>query len=296
MSEDFEYLRELGIDKIHKDTRIIKHQLEAILNEDFDHINKVQMFGFLSIIEREYHLDLTELKNDAKEHYSKDISDEDTGVFVIASKNKQSSFLYILLILIVFVTVAFFTLDQPSKNVVVSSENKIIEEVKKNINLVKADKKEPIAPIIEKTVARKVLLEKKEELVQKKEVKKVELDFKVETVKDQMVVEKKKEAVVKVSKSSQKQSFVLLPKSKVWVGYINITENKKYQKVVKEELIFDIKQEWLLILGHSNVNIVLDGKKIFYKNRKSLRLWYKNGKLKEVSLEEFKKINRGKKW
>ncbi len=296
MNEDFEYLRELGIDKIHKKTNISKHQLKSILEEDFDHINKVQMFGFLSIIKREYHLDLTELKNDAKEHYSRDASDEDAGVFVIASKNKQSSFLYILLILIVFVTVAFFTLDQPSKNVVISSENKIIEEVKKNINLVKAEKNEPKEPIVEKTVARKVLLEKKEELVQKKEVKKVELDFKVETVKDQIVVEKKKEAVVKVSKSSEKQSFALLPKSKVWVGYINITKNKKYQKVVKEELIFDIKQEWLLILGHSNVNIDLDGKKVFYKNRKSLRLWYKNGKLKEVSLEEFKKINRGKKW
>ena len=139
-----------------------------------------------------------------------------------------------------------------------------------------------------------------EKVVKKKEIKEVKLNFKVETVKKNIVTkknkEKEKEPIVKVESGSNIQSFSLLPRSKVWVGYIDITKNKKYQKIVKDELVFNTKEEWLLILGHSNVDINLNGKKVFYKNRKSLRLWYKDGKLKDISLEEFKKINRGKKW
>jgi len=303
MSYSLEELRELGTQKIHNDTHIIKSHIDSILNEDFESINKVQMFGFLSIIEKEYDLDLTHIRENAKEFYKEQEADsqEHGGVFVIASKNKKSSIFYIILIFIVFITVAFLSLEATSKNNSVESENRVIEEVKKNINLVKSEKKSekieqikkitPIVPI--KPVAKQIVVKKEKAVVVKP---KIELPKKEKKV----VLEKKKEIVVKKESKPQEvivpKSLSLIPNTKVWVGYINITKNKKYQKILSEEFSFNPKEEWLMILGHSNVRFNLNGKDIFYKNRKSLRLHYKAGLLQEVTLEEFRKINRGKKW
>ena len=297
MSYSLEELRELGTQKIHNDTHIIKSHIDSILNEDFESINKVQMFGFLSIIEKAYDLDLTHIRENAKEFYQEQEAEshEHGGVFVIASKNKKSSIFYIVLILIAFVTVAFLTLDSTSKNNVVESENRVIEEVKKNISLVKSEKIEEIKPIIKKEIIvvpkPKVELPTKEtEVVVKKEKKTV---VKKEViVEEEVVVEKEP----KIQETPTIKSLSLIPISKVWIGYINVTKNKKYQKILSEEFSFDPTQEWLMILGHSNVKFNINGKDIEYKHRKSLRLFYKDGLLKEISLEEFKTINRGKKW
>ena len=296
MSYSLEELRELGSQKIHNDTHIIKSHIESILNEDFESINKVQMFGFLSIIEKAYDLDLTHIRENARYFYDEQESEshEHTSVFVIASETKKSSILYIVLILIVFGTVAFFSLDTTSQNDVVQSENKVIEEVKKNINFVKKEPK--VEKVVEtKTIPKvkpipKVIIEKKEKIEKVVIVKKP----KVEEVPKEKVVVAKKETTSK--EIIVKNSLSIIPKSKVWIGYIDITKNRKYQKILSEEFSFNPKQEWLMILGHSNVRFNLNGKDVFYKNRKSLRLSYKNGVLKEVTLEEFKKINRGKKW
>jgi len=309
MSYSLEELRELGSQKIHNDTHIIKSHIETILDEDFESINKVQMFGFLSIIEKEYDLDLTSIRENARDFYNEQESesDEHGSVFVTASKTKKSSLLYIILILVVFISVAFFSLERTPKNSSVESGSKIIEEVKKNISSVQDE------PIIKKKPIIKEIIEKKEEKVVIKKPKKILQEMKEEEkVKPKMIKEEKKplkkivketkkEAVI-IKKESKPQelaithSLSIVPKSKVWIGYINITKNRKYQKILSKKFDFDPTQEWLMILGHSNVIFNLNGKEIEYKHRKSLRLSYKDGVLKEVTLEEFKKINRGKKW
>jgi len=307
MSYSLEELRELGSQKIHNDTHIIKSHIESILNEDFESINKVQMFGFLSIIEKQYDLDLSSIRENARDFYNEHRldADEQGSVFVIASKNKQSSVFYIFLIFIVFGTVAFFSL-KTAPNHIVTPENKVIDEVKKNIKLEKKIEEKKI-PMKEKVILHEREIEQPKERVirkekpvvhiQKQEVKREKIQEKKEILKE----EKRKEVIVKKEKEIKniaptQYSLSLIPKSKVWIGYIDITKNRKYQKILKDEFSFDPKDEWLMILGHSNVIFKVNGKDLFYKNRKSLRLSYKDGVLKEVTLEEFKKINRGKKW
>ena len=56
-----EKLREIGTHKIFERTHIAKKFVEDILNENFSSMNRVQFAGFLSILEREYNLDLHEL-------------------------------------------------------------------------------------------------------------------------------------------------------------------------------------------------------------------------------------------
>ncbi len=64
MSEGFEQLKALGVQKIHEETHISRKNIEGIFNKSFEGMNPVQFAGFVSILEREYGFDLTELKRD----------------------------------------------------------------------------------------------------------------------------------------------------------------------------------------------------------------------------------------
>ncbi|MCH9812396.1 MAG: hypothetical protein K0U47_00435 [Epsilonproteobacteria bacterium] len=66
--QGIEYLIEQGYKKISTKTFISDVELEHFLNKDFSNINKTRALGFIQILEREYPVDLSELKNDYLEY------------------------------------------------------------------------------------------------------------------------------------------------------------------------------------------------------------------------------------
>ncbi len=269
MSEDYEKLKKIGIQKIHEDTHISIVHIKAVLNEDYPAINKVQFFGFLSILEREYNLKLDTLHVNAAEYFKEQNSSSksEAGVFVIPKKSKKFTQVYIVLIAIVFIGVVLFTLNYSSKDdkiEVQSVENTIIQNVKKDIESAKIE--DNVSEINSSVVDMNIT--------------------KVEEPQEIIIVETPK--VLKPLK--------IIAKSKVWVGYIEVKTNKKYSLVVKEFLNLDKNKEWLIVFGHSNVKIEADEKDYSFSTKGQLRILYKDGKVEKISLKEFKKLNRGRKW
>ncbi|WP_434657458.1 hypothetical protein [Sulfurimonas sp. NW9] len=80
------------------------------------------------------------------------------------------------------------------------------------------------------------------------------------------------------------------------MGYIDVATNKKYQKTFTGEFDLDPDKEWLLIFGHGYIDIVTDTEKKKFNSKKTLRLLYKEGAVKELTFEEFKRLNRGSSW
>ncbi len=64
MSSGLEQLKAIGIQKIHEQTHISRQSIQSILDRDYNSISRVQFNGFLTILEREYKIDLSELKNE----------------------------------------------------------------------------------------------------------------------------------------------------------------------------------------------------------------------------------------
>ena len=62
--DGFNKLQELGSKAITAATHIPIAHVESILNKEFDTFQKPQFFGFLSILEREYKIDLSALKQE----------------------------------------------------------------------------------------------------------------------------------------------------------------------------------------------------------------------------------------
>ena len=290
MSYGFERLKEIGISKIHKDTHISMVNLKYILNEEFDKINKVQFYGFMSILEREYDLDLSGLKSDTLEHYSKTskmIEDVDENMFVATSTKKSRykktiiSFVISVLVLIVAVVAIFTYL----KNRNIDSSNTAIEL---NKSTLKQKKTEHILPTV---------VEEKKELIKEPKVQK-----EVVTIADKLEQQEQlKENVIKeiYSDADPKaviNDVIIVPKSRVWIGYINLTVGTKNQKTTSKPIKLVGEDEFLFIFGHGNVDIKVDEDTFSFDERKSLRLHYKDGVVEKITLEEFKKLNNGRKW
>ncbi|MBD3810047.1 MAG: hypothetical protein IE884_05995, partial [Sulfuricurvum sp.] len=63
----FEDLLELGTEKIHEQTHISRDKIELVMTKSFAEIGKVQFMGYISILEREYSIDLSDLRQEYTE-------------------------------------------------------------------------------------------------------------------------------------------------------------------------------------------------------------------------------------
>jgi len=91
MSDGLSKLKGIGAQKIHERTHIARQHVQAVLHETFDDMTKIQLLGFISILEREYSVDLSDLKAKGQEFYFEESSkiEDDTNVFVTPKKKKN---------------------------------------------------------------------------------------------------------------------------------------------------------------------------------------------------------------
>jgi len=275
MSSGIDKLKDIGAQKIHEQTHVPKGHIQAILHNSFEDLNKVQIIGFISILEREYKVDLNDTKDSANTYFNQLSSDsevENKEIFVaVREKKSNNNILYIGIILLVLGVALYFTLKQ-SNTENAKIDNTLIENVKEKV--VKDEKSTKTSIILPQKAKTKEVIE--ELNITKTKVEKTD-----------------KETIIKEEKKVLK-SLEIIPKTKVWMGYIDIANNKHNQKVFKTPLEINGSKDWLLIFGHNQIDFKVDGK---VKNiEKGIRFSYIDGELKPITIKEFKKLNKGSKW
>ncbi len=272
MNKGLKKLKSIGSQKIHETTHISKAHVQAILDEKFDNLHSVQLAGFVSILEREYDIDLSELKNNAILYFNENIQEdlEEKNVNVFISKNNTKPLILfvgiIIIFLIIFSSVNFLSEDT-NVTQVVKIDNSVIEKKQNNFKV-----EQEVQNIIEE----KIELEEKIEIENKDNSK-------------QNVVEEPQD-------KNETLSFNITPEREVWMGYIDLSTHKKYQEIFTEEFSIDPKKDWLLAFGHGNINIEINGIIKKFKNPKNIRFSYIDSQLIEISLEELKILNKGNRW
>jgi preprotein translocase subunit SecG len=269
MSEALERLKDIGAQKIYEDTHIPVEHVQAILYESFDGLNKVQFIGFVSILEREYGEDLSAVRArgvgyfDEKNSPDEAITDE--AIFKSSSKKKNLTLIYIIFAIILLVVAIFYTMQSADKTLQsATKENKIIQDVQKNIAVDINKSENNSSDVNESTV---VVVDNNASEPQKI---------------------KEPKAVV--------HTLQIIARTKVWLGYVDVATDQKYQKTFEGAFDLDPSKEWLLYFGHGYIDVVIDGKKEVFNSKDTLRLHYQNGKLTKISLNDFKKLNRGNTW
>jgi hypothetical protein len=278
MSKDLQKLKTLGAQKIHEDTHIALRYVQSVIHESFEGLTKVQFLGFISILEREYNLDLSSLKRKSLEYFEDEDTSDDT-VFMVTEKKTNFAGLYIVIVLLIFLFAIYESFDFTKTNVSTKTiDNNAIVDAQKKISV-----KKKVA-VIEKNIRDENLTV----IVPKVNT--------VEELNTSVVIPITAPKVKKIEVKKKIFSLVIKPRTKVWIGYINKTDHKKRQAIVKNILTLDATKEWLIAAGHGNINIVLNGKTTKYSAAHSVRYLYKNGTLKKLSIKEFKKLNNGRLW
>jgi len=143
--DGYEQLKEIGWQKVHEDTHIPKEHTKGLVGASFSAMNKIQFVGFVSILEREYNLDLLTLRSKGIKYFEDNMQEYTIAqkVFVAPKKKKSYTVYYILAAVAIFAVLIMSTL--PS-----SLDRHTIDMSLDNTNIENAT--ESIAPKIEQVL------------------------------------------------------------------------------------------------------------------------------------------------
>lgn len=279
MSDVLTKLKGIGAQKIHEQTHIATHHAQALLYGSFEDMTKIQFTGFISILEREYNVELDELRQEGEEYYSQDnpTQKKDKKVFVTPKRNKSYTLVYLAVVAIIFVIAILFSMDRTSSvSPAVKTDvldNKAIEDAKENIKISDPD-------VVFEVVDENTSID--ENLTLDENLTNAEINASIEEIVEPEVI------LVK--------SFKVIAQKKLWLGYMNLKTKQKKQKIFTGEFDLDPQKDWLLSLGHGYVDVDIDGEITEFKSKYNIKLLYKDANITKISFKEYKVINEGSKW
>ncbi len=263
---DIQKLHDIGAQKIFEQTHIAKKFVEDILNENFTTMNKIQFTGFVSILEREYSVDLQSLRDKYNEALNI-AAGMDNEPFVVSAQetpetSKNKSYYIIGALVAAAIVLSLISSSEPSENTEVVKESVAVSE---------------------EVVLESATIEEA----------KVNLNHLGNTTVVKLQKEEVPEVVIEPLHLGK---FEIIPRSKLWIGIVDMETYARTQKLgsVPFELASD--KNWLLVMGHGYVNFEVNGEELKYKDEDKVWFSYENGSLTKLTRSEFKEKNRGKAW
>jgi len=281
MSQELKKLKKIGAQKIHQDTHIAFVSVQSVIHESFEELEKIQFTGFISILEREYNLDLSTLRNKGLAYFLEKNGREglNTKIFVSPKEKKSFTSFYILISLLIFIIAVYYTTTQSK---IETHENSLDDSAIENATQNIIPKEEPIFVTDINTSENNTTIEVNQTQV---------TPVKVIPIHVEIIKKNKKET------SLTPKKLIISPKSRVWIGYINKKTGQKKQTVTRKEIILDASKVWLLSFGHTHIQVHIDDKLIkIPASNKSMRFLYKDNTFKALSPAAFKKLNKGRIW
>lgn len=273
--KSFEDLQELGANSIHERTHIARAKLEQLLHKSFDGLNRVQFMGFVSILEREYGIDLEFLRSEYDTYVGlhPDMAVVKPSVVLQASSNSRIFWIFgaigAIIVLMIMGSMMQGELSIAPKEEVMELNSAAIEVVDTNSSEMNAS-----------------------DVNATNDMNSTEMNA------TQLTQEQNKSVVMDTQAQVLNFGNVLSikPSSKVWVGMMDLATGAKTQKVTKEPILIDTAKNWLFIFGHGRLEIVTPSGSKMLKERNAVWFSYENGALQQLTFEQFKIKNKGSNW
>jgi hypothetical protein len=274
--KSFEDLQALGANSIHERTHIARAKLEQLLHKSFDELNRVQFMGFVSILEREYGVDLDALRSEFDLYVGlhPDIAIAKSSVVLQASSNSRmwwiaGAFVAIVALMIIGWMMQGELSVSPKEEVIAlnSATIAVLDTNSSDLNVSDVNGANDINSTTEITA---IPLDQEDN-------KSVESDNQSRTFNFGNVLSIK-------------------PASKVWVGMMDLATREKTQKVTRDPIVIDSTKNWLFIFGHGRLEMVTPSGSTMLKERNTVWFAYENGSLRQLTSEEFKMKNQGSNW
>lgn len=265
-----ETLRQIGAEAISAKTHISPFNVRALLAEDFDRFSAVQFSGFVTIIEREYDVDLSEWRQRFAQHSSEPetvLSDHENDPFANAAKAKKKHrrtmmAVVALLILLIIVTV------------MVLGGGRAEEKIELNNTAIEAAK-EKLASLSSASEANTTMTQ----------TEAIQQSHQSEAAEAQMQPE-----------AAVYDDVIIRPRTKVWLGVIDAKTHKRYTRTTAQPWRLDGSKEWLIVTGHGLLSLECGGIDASFAQRDRLLFLYEDGKCRQIDAAEFRARNRGRIW
>jgi len=275
----FEDLQNLGVDSLHEHTHIARHQIELLLNKSFDKLNRIQFMGFVSILEREYGMDLSSLREEYDEEnpIQSQFNSVTSSDILQAPSTSRSKWIAggigAIVLLLIIMSMTQGELSSAPKEEVIKFNTPPIEIVESNT-----------------TAEQNVTVE----------VNATEANLSEVNKSDIASVIIPQEENVSVLSEGQGIDFghvlSIKPASKVWMGMMDLATGEKIQRKTSGLIAIDTTKNWLFIFGHGRLKIITAEGNRTLKERNAVWFLYENGSLRQLSREQFEEKNHGSRW
>ena len=307
MDNDIRVLEKIGLQEVCKKTHIEVKQLEYMINNQYDKLNKVNTLGFVKIISREYKLDLTDWLEGFYDYWAEHKVEEDSHkekIFIRAKNNHASKkkvwlFLFIFLIAGIF---GVFSIFKSEINIDIMS---LLDKAKIETNQTSAFQSAPIVQeaatslgvkveerVVEtnssNSTVQAVVVSIDENLTRKTETN----DSNASSIPLPMLPESNTTLVNTVPKNNA----IIMPTKRIWIGFVNLETFMRKESTSDQNITVDLTKNQLIKTGNGFFKLSYDGSVEDFTEQGSTRFLVENGVIKKISEEKFIELNRGKNW
>lgn len=283
MDEGIKRLREIGAQKIYEQTHISRANIEAILDQTFTGMMPVQVSGFISILEREYGVDLSRLK----ESYSADanklaikisvkVDSSDTELSEPHLEEEQRSWKWLIALLLVAVVFAVMMMtggEDEERLHPTDVEQAVAQQSPTDASLdtTLEDSDAKMSPALEQMSDETADL-------------------------NSSVVASSEETETAVEPVKATTYLTIVPRARLWMGIIDLSNRKRSVEITKDPVELNASKPWLLVFGHGHFNIENGEQELKFKRQGKIRLLFEDGLVSEIDAEEYKARNGGRNW
>ncbi|WP_041956078.1 hypothetical protein [Sulfurospirillum arsenophilum] len=308
MDNDIRVLEKIGLQEVCKRTHIEVKQLEYMINNQYDKLNKINTLGFVKILSREYKLDLTDWLEGFYDYWAEHKAEEDSHkekIFIRAKSDrpyKKGAWLFLLIFLIAGIF-GIFSIFKVEINFDIMA---LLDKARMETSQVSAFQS---APVVQETAT---------SLGVKVEERVIETNSSNSTV--QAVVVSIDENLTRKAESNDtnstvsapiptlpesntqlvnnvpKNSAILAPTKRIWVGFINLETFNRKESSSDQNITIDLNKRQIIKTGNGFFKLSYDGSVEDFTEQGSTRFLVENGTIKKISDEKFVELNRGKNW
>ncbi|UFS62314.1 hypothetical protein LOH54_11760 [Sulfurimonas sp. HSL-3221] len=280
-----ETLKQIGIADLSMRTHISTDNMQKLLAGDFDAFSAIQFNGFVTIIEREFDVDLTEWRQQFAASGPAPLeplaaSEEDPFANVAKSKKRQRLTVAALVAaLLAVIIVTYLVLGTGGKTEKFELNNTAIDQARATM----AAMNTTTAP---STLAEADAIQEAHQNIAAEPNA---------TVAEENASVAAAEAVP--VENSVYEDVILRPIStSIWLGVIDAKTHKRSVYTTEEPVRLDGTKAWLIVTGHGYFSLDCGGKELHFKQSERVLLEYNEGVCRELDETEFRARNKGQVW
>jgi len=295
-------LEKSSIKEMTLKTMISEENVEYLVAMEFNKLKKVKTLGFISILEREYDIDLSAMRDEALEYYLN--NREGRNYYVNKTidteekKGKSKLFLFILLAGFIYASWYFFTqFDKKHLHELIPFiGEETFENFKSDENISKEDK--TIFALSIASIENEVKELEEKELEEKSQDKTLVETMVIDVEKDKTdnnISSSKEDANVSLEAISteadtkiSKEIVEILPISRLWFGIIDIESKKRDHFSIAQPYSLDVTtQSWLVATSSASFSLKQGEEDKVFSDAKEHYFKVSKEEIKELSKEEY---------